>query len=86
MRNILLGTILLATSPALANIPEDCQLRVVTSDVLNPENPAAVADIETTGENMTAAAGDSNPATADQPPPDLTARLDATGPRTRHRE
>ncbi|WP_366512638.1 SH3 domain-containing protein [Mesorhizobium sp.] len=46
---------------------------------LNPENPAAVADIETTGENMTAAAGDSNPPTADQPPPDLTARLDATG-------
>lgn len=46
---------------------------------LNPENPAAVSDIETSGENMTAAAGDSNPATADQPPPDLTARLDATG-------
>lgn len=50
---------------------------------LNPENPAAVADAdtETAGEG-TAPAGASNPATADQPLPDLTARLGAAGQET----
>lgn len=49
---------------------------------LNPENPAAVSDedTETTGESAAPAAEASNPAAVDQPLPDLTARLGATGP------
>jgi uncharacterized protein YraI len=49
---------------------------------LNPENPTAVSDeeTETTGESAAPAAEASNPATADQPLPDLTARLGASGP------
>ncbi|MET3577055.1 hypothetical protein ABID19_000070 [Mesorhizobium robiniae] len=49
---------------------------------LNPENPAAVSDedTETTGESPTTEA--SIPETADQPLPDLTARLSATEPET----
>ncbi|RWQ34244.1 MAG: SH3 domain-containing protein [Mesorhizobium sp.] len=51
---------------------------------LNPENPAAVADedTETAGEGTAPAAEASNPAIADQPLPDLTARLGAAGPET----
>ncbi|PAQ11503.1 SH3 domain-containing protein [Mesorhizobium temperatum] len=51
---------------------------------LNPENPAAVSDADTdpTGEGAASAAEASNPPTADQPLPDLTARLGATGPET----
>ncbi|MER8486604.1 SH3 domain-containing protein [Mesorhizobium sp. M1322] len=51
---------------------------------LNPENPVAVSDADTdpTGESATPAAEALNPATADQPLPDLTARLGATGPET----
>ncbi|MEI8702399.1 SH3 domain-containing protein [Mesorhizobium sp. ISC15] len=51
---------------------------------LNPENPAAVADedTETAGEGTAPAAEASNPATADQPLPDLTARLGAAGQET----
>ncbi|MER8826327.1 SH3 domain-containing protein [Mesorhizobium sp. M0938] len=49
---------------------------------LNPENPAAVADedTETTGESPATEAP--IPETADQPLPDLTARLSATEPET----
>ncbi|PAP98486.1 SH3 domain-containing protein [Mesorhizobium mediterraneum] len=51
---------------------------------LNPENPAAVADedTETAGEGTAPAAEASNPAIADQPLPDLTARLGAAGQET----
>ncbi|TIT02199.1 MAG: SH3 domain-containing protein [Mesorhizobium sp.] len=49
---------------------------------LDPENPAAVEDTETTGEGTAPAAEASNPATADQPLPDLTARLGAADPET----
>lgn len=56
----------------------------VPARYLNPENPAAVADAdtETAGEGTAPAAEASNPATADQPLPDLTARLGAAGPET----
>lgn len=56
----------------------------VPSRYLNPENPAAVLDADTdpTGEGTAPAADGSNPAAADQPLPDLTARLGATGPET----
>ncbi|RUV60314.1 SH3 domain-containing protein, partial [Mesorhizobium sp. M5C.F.Ca.IN.020.14.1.1] len=48
---------------------------------LNPDNPAAVsdADAETTGEGTAPAAEASNLVSADQPLPDLTARLGAPG-------
>jgi hypothetical protein len=51
---------------------------------LNPENPVAVSDADTdpTGEGTASAAEAANPATADQPLPDLTARLGATDPET----
>ncbi|TIO07334.1 SH3 domain-containing protein [Mesorhizobium sp.] len=51
---------------------------------LDPDNPAAVSDddAETTGESAAPAAEASNPTAADQPLPDLTARLGATGPET----
>ncbi|RWQ42776.1 MAG: SH3 domain-containing protein [Mesorhizobium sp.] len=56
----------------------------VPARYLNPANPAAVADAdtETAGEGTAPAAEASNPATADQPLPDLTARLGAAGPET----
>ncbi|RWQ61419.1 SH3 domain-containing protein [Mesorhizobium sp.] len=51
---------------------------------LNPENPAAVADADTeaAGEGTAPATKASIPETADQPLPDLTARLSATEPET----
>jgi hypothetical protein len=51
---------------------------------LNPENPAVVSDedTETTGESAAPGTEAAIPQTADQPLPDLTARLGATEPET----